>query len=119
MASETVTETPDRLTLSRPLQDWLEEAWENSGYPSGVRNRLLRIDQAAHSLSALTRLLAADRRSRLAVSECGCEYDPLPANTAEGLECARDFLADHLVGELEEMRDAISVYGQGVLKGAP
>lgn len=118
MASETVAETPDRLTLGRPLRDWLEEEWENSGYPMGVRNRMRRIDQAAHSLSALTELLAADRRARLAARDCGDEYDPLPANIAEGLECARDFLADHLVGELEEMRNAISVHGKNVLGGA-
>lgn len=116
MATENVAQPDEQQECEAPLKGWLDEEWDNSGYPGGVRNRLKNIDLAARSIASISELLTRDRMARFHAQDEDAKYKTVQPIDVDGLESARDYLAQHLVRLMEDMREAVRVHGNGLLR---
>jgi len=104
------------LSFQDPAAEAFESIWESSGYPSAIRNRLVRIDRKVHALNGLHELIDLENRNRDWAGDCDEDYSGLSRRLLENLRLAQTVLFDDLIGDLEEIREARNKYGDAILK---
>jgi hypothetical protein len=119
MATESVAapQAETVLTLASPEPDWIDEAWENSGLPTAIKNRLRYVDRKLCGLRGIAELLEVDRRNSMATLAFeGFIYDPLRPSMIENLFCAQAELLRDVTTDMEDLKDLVKKHGASVLR---